>query len=159
MREVVRPSISKARTLALAAIRETFEETGLVLGAKHGEMGPPPEGPWADFVKAGFYPDLSVLHFVARAITPPGRSRRFDARFFSVDASSIAHKIDNVVHADAELVELVWVPLAEARTLDLPMITHIVLQELQDRVEAGFGRDLPVPFYRKPRDPYGRELI
>jgi len=159
MQEVVRPSAAKARALALAAIRETFEETGLLLGAKHEGARAAPDGPWAEFAKAGFYPDLSVLHFVARAITPPGRPRRFDARFFSVDASSIAHKIDNVVHPDAELVELVWVPIEEARKLDLPTITTIVLQELEARVEAGFGHDLPVPFYRKPHDPYGRELL
>jgi 8-oxo-dGTP pyrophosphatase MutT (NUDIX family) len=160
MREVSRPSATKARGLALAAIRETFEETGLLLGAKHDAARSAPDGPWSDFAKTGFYPDLSVLHFVARAITPPGRPRRFDARFFSVDASSIAHRIDNVVHADAELVELVWVPIAEAaQNLDLPTITTIVLQELQARVEAGFGHDLPVPFYRKPHDPFGRELL
>jgi 8-oxo-dGTP pyrophosphatase MutT (NUDIX family) len=159
MQVVVRPSAAKARALALAAIRETFEETGLLLGARHEGARAGPDGPWTEFAKAGFYPDLSVLHFVARAITPPGRPRRFDARFFSVDASSIAHRIDNVVHPDAELVELVWVPIEDARKLDLPTITTIVLQELEARVEAGFGHDLPVPFYRKPHDPYGRELL
>jgi 8-oxo-dGTP pyrophosphatase MutT (NUDIX family) len=159
MREVVRPSAVKARALALAAIRETFEETGLLLGAKHNDGGTTPDGPWAEFAKAGFYPDLSVLHFVARAITPPRRPRRFDTRFFSVDASSIAHKIDNVVHAEAELVELVWLPIAEARTLDLPTITNVVLQELEARVEAGFGHDLPVPFYRMPHKAFTRYLL
>ena len=118
-----------------------------------------PDGPWAEFAKAGFYPDLSVLHFVARAITPPRRPRRFDTRFFSVDASSIAHRIDNVVHPEAELVELVWVPIAEARTLDLPTITTVVLQELEARVAAGFGHDLPVPFYRMPHKAFTRELL
>lgn len=159
MLEVARPSAENARALALAAIRETFEETGLLLGAKHQAGRAAPDGPWAEFAKVGFYPDLSVLHFVARAITPPGRTRRFDARFFSVDASLIAHRIDNVVHADAELVELVWVPIADAQKLDLPFITTMVLQELEARVEAGFGHDLPVPFYRHPDDPYGRELL
>ena len=83
-----------------------------------------PDGPWAEFAKAGFYPDLSVLHFVARAITPPRRPRRFDTRFFSVDATAIAHRIENVVHPEAELVELVWLPIAEARRLDMPTITR-----------------------------------
>jgi 8-oxo-dGTP pyrophosphatase MutT (NUDIX family) len=159
MREVVRPSAVKARALALAAIRETFEETGLLLGAKHNDGRATPEGPWAEFAKAGFYPDLSVLHFVARAITPPRKPRRFDTRFFSVDASSIAHKIDDVVHAEAELVELVWLPIPEALTLDLPTITNVVLQELEARVAAGFGHDLPVPFYRMPHKAFTRELL
>jgi 8-oxo-dGTP pyrophosphatase MutT (NUDIX family) len=119
MREVEDATDVKARALAAAAIRETFEETGLVLGARHGSNpGAAPEGSWAEFTKAGFYPDLSVLHFIARAITPPRPPRRFDTRFFSVDASSIAHKVENVVHAEAELVELVWLPIPEALELD-----------------------------------------
>lgn len=164
MRQMVRPSAVKARALALAAIRETFEETGLLLGAKHKSAmnlsaANIPDGPWAEFAKAGFYPDLSVLHFVARAITPPRRPRRFDTRFFSVDASSIAHRIGNVVHAEAELVDLVWLPIADARKLDLPTITNVVLQELEARVAAGFGHDLPVPFYRMPHKAFTRELL
>lgn len=159
MQQVVRPSAVKARALALAAIRETFEETGLLLGARRNSGAKVPDGPWTEFVSAGFYPDLSVLHFIARAITPPRRPRRFDTRFFSVDASSIAHRIENVVHPDAELVELAWVPIAEARALDMPTITNVVLQELEARVAAGFGHDLPVPFYRMPHRAFTRELL
>ncbi len=159
MRNVKRPSSARAKGLALAAIRETFEETGLILGAPLANAAPAPEGPWADFAKAGFYPDLSSLHFVARAITPSRRPRRFDTRFFAVDASTIAHKVDDVVHADAELVELVWMPISEARNLDMPTITGVVLQELEARVAAGFGHDLPVPFYRMPRRVFYRDLI
>ena len=54
MRQVVRPSAVKARALALAAIRETFEETGLLLGARHEGAAGSPDGPWAEFAKAGF---------------------------------------------------------------------------------------------------------
>ena len=49
-------------------------------------------------------------HHAARA-----RPRRFDARFFTADASAIAHRIEGVTGPDAELVELVWMPLAEAQ--------------------------------------------
>jgi 8-oxo-dGTP pyrophosphatase MutT (NUDIX family) len=159
MRRVVRPSALKARALALAAIRETFEETGLLLGARRESAAPPPSGPWREFAKAGFYPDLSALHFIARAITPPGRPRRFDTRFFAVDARAVAHRVNDVVHADAELVELTWLPIVEARKLDLPTITGVILQELLDRVAAGFGDDLPVPFYWMQRGRFLRELL
>ena len=54
------------------------------------------------------------MHFVARAVTPPRRKRRYDTRFFTADASTIAHRIDGKVGADFELVELVWLPLSEA---------------------------------------------
>jgi 8-oxo-dGTP pyrophosphatase MutT (NUDIX family) len=159
MRSMRRPSAARAKGLALAAVRETFEETGLILGTPRDGAMPAPEGPWADFAKAGFYPDLSSLHFIARAITPSRRPRRFDTRFFAVDAATIAHKVDNVIHPDAELVELVWMPISEARSLDMPTITGVVLQELEARVSAGFGHDLPVPFYRMPRKVFFRDLI
>ena len=87
MRAVKRPSPVKARALALAAIRETYEETGLMLGAPAPgapvrEAPSAPPGPWAAFAKAQILPDLASIHFVARAITPPRRPKRFDTRFF-----------------------------------------------------------------------------
>ena len=136
-----------ALAIALAAIRETFEETGLVIGTKGAVAGDVPSGPWSKFVQTGFYPDPSVLQFIARAITPPGFQRRFDARFFCVDGSKIAHRLDGIVHANAELVELKWLPISDAQWLDLPVITGLVLEEILLRQRAGFTRDLPVPFY------------
>jgi len=148
MRGVRRPSLGKARALALAAIRETYEETGILLGKRVDEMPVVPEGPWTAFADAKILPDLSALHFIVRAITPPRRPRRFDARFFAADASAIAHKVDGKVGPDSELVELVWLPIAEAKIEDLPTITQVALDELQARVAKGFGHDLPSPFYR-----------
>jgi 8-oxo-dGTP pyrophosphatase MutT (NUDIX family) len=148
MRRVTRPSAVKARALALAAIRETYEETGLLLGKRTNPMPAVPDGPWSAFAKAGVLPDLAALHFIVRAITPPRRPRRFDARFFAADASAIAHRVDGIVHPGAELVELVWLPIADAKQLDLPTITQVALDELQARVAKGFGHDLPSPFYR-----------
>ena len=149
MRHVSRPSREKARALAVAAIREVFEETGLLVGRKV-EAAPrvDADGPVDPFAAAGVRPDLSQLHLIARAITPPGRPRRFDARFFAADAQLIVHKVEGVVHSDAELVELTWLPVADAQKLDIPPVTKRVLLELEARVAAGFGHDLPVPFYR-----------
>src|SRR5262249_51919888 len=96
----------RARALALAAIRETCEETGLVLGTR-AEAAKVPDGAWSVFAQNKILPDLGALHFVGRAITPPGRPRRFDARFFTMDASAIAHRITGITGPDAELVELV----------------------------------------------------
>lgn len=159
MRGVPKISAERARALALTAIRETFEETGLLLGKTTTKATKAAEGPWAEFAKLGYAPDLSALHFIARAITPPRRPRRFDTRFFSVDASAVAHRVDDVIHPDAELVELVWLPIEEARKLDMPTITGVVLQELEARVKAGFGHDLPVPFYRMLHKKFQRELL
>jgi 8-oxo-dGTP pyrophosphatase MutT (NUDIX family) len=159
MRGVPKISADRARALALTAIRETFEETGLLLGKKTAKPSAALEGPWADFARLGYAPDLSALHFIARAITPPRRPRRFDTRFFSVDASAVAHTVADIIHPEAELVELVWLPISEARTLDMPTITSVVLQELEARVAAGFGHDLPVPFYRMLHRTFRRDLL
>ena len=148
MRNVRRPSLHKARGLALAAIRETFEETGLLLGKRVDEVPSVPDGPWQAFADAKVLPDLAQLHFIVRAITPPRRPRRFDARFFAVDATAIADKVDGKVGPDSELIELVWLPISEAKNQDLPTITQVALDELQARVAKGFGHDLPSPFYR-----------
>ena len=114
---------------------------------------------WADFARAGIFPDLARIHFIARAITPPRRPRRFDTRFFTADATEIAHRIDGVVGPNSELVELVWVPIADATKLDMPTITGVVLEELAARVAAGMGHDLPVPIYFMQDQKFMRELL
>jgi 8-oxo-dGTP pyrophosphatase MutT (NUDIX family) len=95
----------------------------------------------------------------ARAITPPGRPRRFDTRFFAVDRSSVAGEVEGVTGPECELCELAWVSLAEARELDLPRITHVMLEELNQRLAEGFGHDLPVPFYWFRHGRFVRELL
>jgi 8-oxo-dGTP pyrophosphatase MutT (NUDIX family) len=114
---------------------------------------------WAKFAGTGVVPDLAGVHFVARAITPPGRPRRFDARFFAIDADAIAARIDGVVGPDTELVELVWLPIDESLVLDMGEITLVMLEELKIRTVAGFGHDLPVPFYRMQRGKRLRTLL
>jgi 8-oxo-dGTP pyrophosphatase MutT (NUDIX family) len=159
MKRLARASVAKARAFALAAIRETFEETGLLLGMRSDGAVKVPHGPWAAFADAKLLPDLAELRFIGRAITPPGRPRRFDARFFTVDASAIAHRVEGVTGPDAELVELVWMSLAEAKQLDMPAVTGVMLEELDARIADGFGHDLPVPFYSMPRGRFRRDLL
>jgi 8-oxo-dGTP pyrophosphatase MutT (NUDIX family) len=159
MARVTAPSAELARAFALAAVRETAEETGLLLGVKRDEGPAAPGEIWADFAKAHVFPDLAHVHFIARAITPPRRPRRFDTRFFTADASAIAHKIDGVVGPDSELVELTWVPIEQATHLEMPTITGVVLEELLARVAAGMGHDLPVPFYFMKDRQFFRELL
>ena len=159
MRQVKRPSAAKARALALTAIRETFEETGLLLGTRREPAPAAPDGPWSAFAQAHVHPDLGGIHFIARAITPPRRARRYDTRFFTADASAIAHKIEGVIGPEAELVELVWLPLDETKRLELMAITEMVLETLQEQIAVGFSHDLPVPFYRVMHGKRLREML
>lgn len=112
--------------LAMAALRELWEETGLRLNlpqsTDHG------------------------LRFIFRAITPPGRSRRFDARFFLVNAESIVGNPDDFSLASDELSHLHWIGLSSARSLDLPFITEVVLAEISHLLRGGSDA-AGVPFF------------
>jgi 8-oxo-dGTP pyrophosphatase MutT (NUDIX family) len=139
---------SRAKSLAIAAIREACEETGLCLGRKSSAAVPKLEGAWKPFSEASLLPDPSGLFLIARAITPPGRVRRFDARFFTADASAITHRVEGVIHPDAELVELVWVEIGSKPLADLHPMTKNVLGELEQRLATGpLRHDAPVPFF------------
>lgn len=131
--------------LTVAAIRELWEETGLILGAA-GAWGEAPAPDWEGFARTGFRPDASALRYVFRAITPPGRPRRFDARFFLVTADHIQGDLDDFSGASEELSHLQWVPLTEARKLDLPFITEVVLAEIAALVGQE-GAPASVPFF------------
>jgi len=139
---------SRAQSLAIAAIREACEETGLCLGRKAEGAVAKLDGPWAPFSQAGLLPDPSSLFLIARAITPPGRVRRFDTRFFTADASAITHRVEGVIHADAELVELVWVEIGSQPLADLHPMTRNVLGVLGKRLADGpLHHDAAVPFF------------
>ena len=152
------PSPARARALALAAIRETYEEAGLVIGARMPARPRIVAAGWQEFVAQGFLPKLGALTFFARAITPPGRPRRFDTRFFCAEASAIAHR---VAIEDGELESVAWFPIEETRALDLPAITRVVIEDLLDRLESGSlaAPDLPVPFYHHRNGSFRRELL
>ncbi len=159
MRQVKRPSLAKAAAYALAAVRETHEETGIMLGVSTDKPVRAPSETWQPFAKAGIVPDLSKIHFIARAITPPKRPLRFDSRFFAAEVTAIARRDDGFVGPDKELVELVWMPITEASRLDMPGITAVALEELQDRIASGMSFDHPAPLYRMHHRKFVREIL
>lgn len=135
-----------ACALAVAAIRELWEETGLVLGVPGTWETAVPDD-WRSFARTGHLPDASKMQFIFRALTPPGRPRRFDARFFLVDAEHIATDLDDFSAASDELSHLQWVPLEDARGFDMPFITEVVLSEVQARIRDETTPS-SVPFFK-----------
>ncbi|MEJ6479317.1 MAG: NUDIX hydrolase [Octadecabacter sp.] len=133
-----------ASALAAAAIRELWEETGQILGVP-AEWPDAPQG-WRGFARTGHRPTPDGLQFVFRAITPKGLPRRFDARFFLADADTLRSDPDDFTHAEDELSDLQWIPLANARDFDLPFITEVVLAEIAARV-ADPSPPATVPFF------------
>ena len=122
------PEAPRPGTLARAALRELHEETGLQISD----------------------PVAGDLRFVFRAITPPGRSRRFDARFFLTPAARVSGDTEGFSAAGTELSHLHWIGLREARALDLPFITEVVLSEVTALL-GGIKQD-GVPFFDNSGD-------
>ena len=144
-------------TFALAAIRETFEETGLLIGTRTRHARAVPKS-WQGFVELGCQPRLAGLSFIARAITPPGRSRRFDARFFLALAADIAVQTNAT---DGEFEELRWVSFAAAYDLDLHGVTRSVLEEAERYLGlSAHGRSVAgVPYYFATGHGWQRDVI
>jgi 8-oxo-dGTP pyrophosphatase MutT (NUDIX family) len=154
-----RASAARARAIALSAIRETYEEAGYLIG--HRGQFATNNPAWREFSRLGVIPALAGLRFVARAITPPGRVRRFDTRFLAVFTSSVAVELEGGGPTH-ELQELLWLPVHEAMEADVPTITRTVLQELAQRLEldpdlkAGAAA---VPYFHLSRNRFRRDVI
>jgi 8-oxo-dGTP pyrophosphatase MutT (NUDIX family) len=131
--------------LVAAAIRELFEETGQIIGLE--QKWPEAPSSWKDFAKTGYVPDASNMFFVFRAITPPGRPRRFDARFFLIQAEELQTNLDDFSMASDELSHLQWIPLTDTKNFDLPFITKVVLAEITGNL-MNSGPPSRVPFFQ-----------
>ena len=146
---------TRAKALAVAAIRETQEEVGILIGAEGPASG---QSSWAAFKDQGLAPNLAALRYVARAETPPYQKRRFDTRFFACFRDEVS--TDDAV-SSSELLDLKWVQLSEVESLTMPRITYAVIEHLRHELDFDsalpFGR--PVPFYHARRGRYAQELL
>lgn len=141
---------SRGRALAVAAIRELAEETGLVIGRREiaGNRAP------------RLFADLGSLRYVARAITPPGHVRRFDTRFF-LTFTDEAEVDPTAIRDSAELHDLRWLDMDDLSGLNMPGITKTILEEVKAQMMQDptlpFGASLP--FYYSRRGEHIRETI
>jgi 8-oxo-dGTP pyrophosphatase MutT (NUDIX family) len=139
----------RGKALAMAAIRETFEEVGLLL-AKPAEPRPW-AGPWREFLAQGALPDLSALEIVARAVTPPMLAKRFDTWFLMAEAE---HLISLERQPDCgELEEIAWVDFEDALALPLPAVTRMMIKEAVERLGDPDRPARPHPFIRFGKGP------
>lgn len=117
-------SETAARALAHAAIRETYEETGLFV-ARPAEFRAPGSGTWREFEARGLAPDHAALGLIGRAITPSVSPVRFHARFFVANANAARGEL----RSNDELLDLAWYPLEEALQLPIIDVTRFMLEE------------------------------
>ena len=122
---------ARARAIAAAAVRETFEESGLIIGKTDSEPNRPVPKNWRNFFEKGFAPCFENLNYIARAVTPAWRPIRFNARFFMIDVQFVKGELGG----DGELTDLRYVPLLETKDLELPLITTRVLELVEELVK------------------------
>jgi 8-oxo-dGTP pyrophosphatase MutT (NUDIX family) len=141
---------AKARALALAAVRETFEETGLIIGQKLAAQPKRVPDAWREFFATGHAPALDGLEYFTRAVTPPFRPIRFNARFFMAEA----HEITGELKGSGELLFLDWLPVEKAKELPLPNITKYVLEHLEKLIAERDRRSVRLYRYL-----YGKHVL
>jgi 8-oxo-dGTP pyrophosphatase MutT (NUDIX family) len=144
-------SRQRAEALALASVRETYEETGLLLGTEEPASKANTTSPdWQAFGDEGVVPDLTRIRYLARAITPPGRVRRFDTRFFVATDEMIANGGEPAANPDEELEEVCWVPIRDVPRMKAHPITKSMLSVLVDRLrdDPELRQSPALPFVR-----------
>ncbi|MDE0253531.1 MAG: NUDIX domain-containing protein [Rhodospirillaceae bacterium] len=139
----LRGSAAKARALAMAAVRETFEETGLLLAAD-GDVGAADDETWREMRARGKAPDLARLTYLARAITSPYSPIRFHARFFM----ATRRPEDGAIGGSGELSDLQWIPIDRAADYGLLDVTHFMLGEIERRLAETDSDTVPLFAYR-----------
>ena len=112
-----------AAGLAVAAVRETWEETGVMIAAP-GEVGDAPGRTFEEMRRRGVAPALGRLVYLGRAITPAYSPIRFHARFFLTRLRS-GHV---GLGGDGELDDLSWVPLSDVASLPTIDITRFMAE-------------------------------
>ena len=125
-----RATPAQAKGLIAAAIRETFEEAGLLIGKPDPEPHRSMPLNWRLFFETGMAPCFENLNYVARAVTPAWRPMRFSARFFMINNKHVAGELGG----DGELLDLTYVPIAATAELELSLITTRVLELVENLV-------------------------
>jgi 8-oxo-dGTP pyrophosphatase MutT (NUDIX family) len=132
-----------ARALAWTAIRETWEETGLLIGTPGRAAGEESCPAVQAFSTAGLAPDLRALDYLMRAVTPPYVPIRFNTRFFIADASAA----QGPLRPCPELEDVGWRPIDEVLTLSVVNVTEYVLDAAK---KYWLDRPTPDPMRRTP---------
>lgn len=123
-----------------AALRETHEETGLLVGQPGTAFGKAAGAAWSAYAAAGWTPDFTGLDFALRAITPRGSPRRYNTRFFLGDGSRVTGSLTG----NGELLDLGWRPAGDLGRLNIVDVTweliRTALRRWRDRVPVGVDR-------------------
>ncbi|MEQ8230317.1 MAG: NUDIX domain-containing protein [Gammaproteobacteria bacterium] len=121
----------KADALAMAAVREAYEEAGLAYGHP-GDVGNVGHATWREFRRRALAPDLGALDFLGRAITPTHRPLRYHARFFGIEYE----RLEGEIGGDGELEDLRFVRIDATGGLEMMIVQETILATLARRLRG-----------------------
>ena len=126
---------ARARACVMACVRETFEETSLILGeAANAPTKAINDPSWKAFHATGNIPIISGIEVMGRAITPPHRPKRFDTWFFLTELpDEIANR---PISTSTELVELDWFSFEQIKELEMHRMTELMIEITEKHLET-----------------------
>lgn len=144
---------SLAKALAIAAVRETFEETGLML-AQSGDIGEAANADWVHWRERGLAPQLDRLTYFGRAITSPISPTRFHARFFITRAEALQGELGGA----GELCELGFYLVSDVLAhMPIVDVTEFMLNRVTSYATEPLNFNLRTPvFSYKDEEPFVR---
>jgi 8-oxo-dGTP pyrophosphatase MutT (NUDIX family) len=128
--------------LARAALRETYEETGILVGSPGATAQNPPRfAIEAAYAAQRIAPDLGLLTYIGRAITPTASPMRFDTCFFLADGRHAAGALAD----SAELDDVAWHAADPDADRSMSGVTRFMLARA---LAVWRGDAAPAPLYR-----------
>jgi 8-oxo-dGTP pyrophosphatase MutT (NUDIX family) len=128
--------------LARAALRETYEETGILVGSPAATVQNAARfAIEAAYATQRIAPDLALLTYIGRAITPTASPMRFDTCFFLADGRHATGALAD----SAELDDVAWHAADPNADRSMSGVTRFMLARA---LAVWHGDAAPAPLYR-----------
>jgi 8-oxo-dGTP pyrophosphatase MutT (NUDIX family) len=132
---------------ARAALRETWEEVGVLVGRPAAKHNGAPSGPIsaltpieAAYAERSITAAFEALTYVGRAITPTPVFRRFNTRFFLADGSDVAGE----PASSDELEDVGWHPIGRRQLVPFRDVTQFMLARAMALRDGTAPREAPL---------------
>jgi 8-oxo-dGTP pyrophosphatase MutT (NUDIX family) len=142
--ETLGPKLARS---ARAALRETWEEAGVLVGRPASAAGAIPRT-WPierAYHERGLVAAMDLLTYVGRAITPSHSKRRFNTRFFLSDGANVYGEPTST----EELEDLRWYPIGRHPLESFRDVTRFMLARAIALRNGTASGDAPLFYWAK----------
>jgi 8-oxo-dGTP pyrophosphatase MutT (NUDIX family) len=132
---------------ARAALRETWEEVGVLVGRMAGAHSAPPTTRQIEraYRERGLVAAFDLLTYVGRAITPSHSHRRFNTRFFLSDGANVHGE----PASSEELEDVRWYPVGRRPLESFRDVTRFMLARAIALHSGAAQGDAPLFYWAK----------